>query len=73
MTKKRDILSENIDAAFRESAADVIRRAKETGTPVVIWEDGRVKHVSPDEFIAEGPHAGERKMKEGDSEGGEQE
>jgi hypothetical protein len=35
------------DAAFRQAAQKVIKRAKESGTPVIIWEDGEVKKVEP--------------------------
>ena len=35
------------DAAFRQAAQKVIKRAKESGTPVIIWEDGEVKRVEP--------------------------
>jgi hypothetical protein len=35
------------DAAFRQAAQQVIKRAKEFGTPLIIWEDGEVKRVEP--------------------------
>jgi len=39
-------LSEKVDAAIKEAAVTVVQRAKWTHTPIVIWEDGKVKEVS---------------------------
>ncbi len=44
------------DAAFREVAIDLVRRAKQTGIPIVVWEDGKVRHVRPEELSEEYPH-----------------
>ena len=41
-------LSDKADAAFRQAAAKVVELARQTGTPVVLWEDDQVKEVSPD-------------------------
>ena len=30
------------DAAFRSAARKVIERAEQTGTPVILWEDGKI-------------------------------
>jgi len=38
------------DAAFRKAAFKVIQRAKQTGTPIVIWEDGGIKEIPPEEI-----------------------
>jgi predicted ABC-type ATPase len=38
------------DAAFQQAAYKVIQRAKQTGTPVVIWEDEQIKEVPPEEM-----------------------
>jgi hypothetical protein len=43
-------LAEKANAAFLRVAAVVIERARRTGTPVVLWENGRVVHRSPDEL-----------------------
>jgi hypothetical protein len=49
MNKRRNhSLSELAEAAFEQVAAEVIERAKQTGTPVIIWEDGRIKAVPPE-------------------------
>ena len=37
------------DAAFRQAAAKVIRRAQQTGTPLIVWEHDRVRAVPPEE------------------------
>ena len=36
-------------AAFQLSSLDVIRRARETGTPVIVWENNQIMRLSPDE------------------------
>ncbi len=48
----RKLMKELADAAFREAAKEVLRVAKQTGTPVIIWEDGQIRHVSPGEIDA---------------------
>ena len=49
--KKKDTsLSSKVDAAFRQAASKVVQRAKQTGTPVVVWEEGHVKEVPPDQL-----------------------
>jgi hypothetical protein len=40
-------LTKLAEAAFREAAKKVIKRAKESGTPVIIWEDEKIKKVEP--------------------------
>ncbi len=40
-------LTKLADAAFRQAAQKVIKRAKECGTPVIIWDGGEVKRVEP--------------------------
>jgi hypothetical protein len=51
--KPRDTLTEKVDAAFRQAAAKVIERARQTGTPVIVWDNGQVKEYSAEEL--EGP------------------
>lgn len=46
----RDDLTEKANAAFRVAAAKVVQRARLTGTPVVVWEDGRIKAIPPEEL-----------------------
>jgi len=45
--KTRRSLTQLADAAFREAAQDVIDRAKQAGTPVIICKDGEIKRVDP--------------------------
>jgi len=47
--KTRDTLTEKADAAFRQAAANVIELARQTGTPVIVWEDGRIVEKSAEE------------------------
>ena len=42
------------DAAFRQAAAKVVRRAKQTGTPLIVWERDGVRSIPPEER-PEGP------------------
>ena len=46
----RDELTEKANAAFRIAAAKVVQRARLTGTPVIVWEDGRIKAIPPEEL-----------------------
>lgn len=48
MNEKQNGLSEKVDAAFRASATTVIERAKQTGTPVIVWEAGHIREVPSD-------------------------
>lgn len=43
-------LREKVEAAMLAAAHRVLRVARETGTPVIVWEDGEIKHRSPDDF-----------------------
>lgn len=43
-------LSELANAAFAAAAEDVIRRARETGTDIIVWQNGAIVHLSPDEI-----------------------
>ncbi len=47
---KNTLLSAKVDAAFRQAASKVVQRAKQTGTPVVVWEKGHVKEVPADQL-----------------------
>ena len=38
------------DAAFRQAAAKLIRRAKQTGTPLIVWDGNQVRAIPPDEL-----------------------
>jgi len=48
--EKNESLSEKADAAFRQAASKVVQRAKQTDTPVVVWEEGHVKEVPADQL-----------------------
>jgi hypothetical protein len=41
---------DGVAAVLPQIAAAVIKKAKETGTPVIIWEDEQVKAISPEEL-----------------------
>ena len=41
------------NAAFKQAAVKAIERARQTGTPLIVWEDGMVKEVSPDALESE--------------------
>jgi len=38
-------LSEKADAAFEQASQKVIERARQTQTPIVIWENGKIVQV----------------------------
>ena len=45
-------LTDLANAAFRQAAVQVIQIAKQTGTPVITWRDGRMQAVPPEELEA---------------------
>ena len=49
-SEDKSSLSWKADAAFLQAAQKVIQKAKQTNTPVVIWEDGEVKEVPATEM-----------------------
>lgn len=42
---RRTSLTSKVEAAFREAAKEVIIKAKQTDTPIIIWKEGRVAAV----------------------------
>jgi hypothetical protein len=46
-------LTEKVEAAFRRAAVKVIERARQTGTPVIFWENGRIVQRSAEEMERE--------------------
>jgi len=42
-------LAEMAQAAMRQAAAVAVERAKQTGTPLIVWKDGRVTELSVEE------------------------
>ena len=54
-----DSLFEKADAAFRQAADTVVERAKQTATPVIVWEDGEMKELTREQAVdslASGEH-----------------
>jgi hypothetical protein len=37
------------DAAFHQATLKAIERAEQTGTPVILWENGQIKEADPKE------------------------
>ncbi|MEZ6143199.1 MAG: hypothetical protein R3B84_21755 [Zavarzinella sp.] len=50
-TPEIPINQEKIDAAFLQASRKVVERAINTGTPVIIWEDGALKEVDPSTYL----------------------
>lgn len=51
--RKEDMtLGELADAAFLQASYQVVRKAKFYGTPVIIYEDGRIKEMPAEEMEA---------------------
>lgn len=40
-------LTKLADAAFEQAARKVIERARQSGTPVIVWEDDAVRELEP--------------------------
>ena len=49
--------TEKAIAAFAVVAEKVIQRARQTGTKVIVWEDGQVKELEPEVFLVTRPDA----------------
>jgi PHD/YefM family antitoxin component YafN of YafNO toxin-antitoxin module len=49
----RDSIWQMADAAFQRVVTKVVQRARETGTPIVVWRDGRVVWIPVEEWEAE--------------------
>lgn len=47
------LLFEEATQALREAVWGVIQQHKKTGQPLVIWRDGKIVHISPEEAEAE--------------------
>jgi len=47
---KKTSLSAKAEAAFEQASRIVVQRAKQTGTPVIVWKDGQIKQI-PSEHI----------------------
>jgi len=45
-----NILTKKANAAFRQAAAKVVERARQTGTTVIVWENGQVAEYSAEEL-----------------------
>jgi len=43
------------NAAFEQAAAKVVERARQTGTPIVVWADDHVSEVSPEQIAKDQP------------------
>ena len=50
MKSKVETLTEKANAAFQQAATKVVERARQTGTPVIVWEDGQVIERSFEEL-----------------------
>lgn len=46
-------MTEMAAAAFSAAAEQVLVRARQTGTDIVLWRDDRVVRISPDEYQRE--------------------
>ena len=45
-------LSSKADAAYQQAVKKVIQKARQTNTPVVIWEENRIKEIPGDQLEA---------------------
>jgi hypothetical protein len=48
-----DSLIDKADMAFEAACRKVIDRARQSGTEIVIWRDGQIVEMSPEEASAE--------------------
>lgn len=55
--RKKPSLGELADAAFEQAARKVIEVAKQTGTPIIVWRDGRIVKIPAEDFELPPPKA----------------
>jgi hypothetical protein len=51
----RTATGREINDAMARGVFDALRRHKEAGQPVVVWENGRIVHLSPEEIAVPEP------------------
>ena len=44
------------NAAFRQAAAKVVRLARQTGTPIIVWDRDAIRAIQPDELLEKEAH-----------------
>jgi len=54
-TKTNGTMSEKANAAFEQAAAKVVERARQTGTPIIVWADDHVSEVLPEQIAEDQP------------------
>lgn len=47
-----ETMTDKAQAAFNQAAVKVVQRAKNTGTPIIVWQDGAVKELTVEQFEA---------------------
>ncbi|MFH1245149.1 MAG: hypothetical protein V1662_01555 [Candidatus Omnitrophota bacterium] len=45
--KKRMSLQDKAEAALKKAVRQVVERHKQTGRPLVVWQNGKVVRISP--------------------------
>ena len=58
--EKETFMVEKVDGAIRQAADKVLEKAKQTGTPIIIWEDDQIKEVPPEELELKMPEKTQR-------------
>lgn len=43
-------LTDLADAAFERAAAKAVAKARQTNTPVIVWEDDHVQEITPEQI-----------------------
>ncbi len=51
MSQKTERIDRKAEAAFLAAARSVIELAKQTGTPVIVWDAGQIKRIAPEGFV----------------------
>jgi len=54
-TKTNGTMSDKANAAFEQAATKVVDRARQTGTPIVVWVDDHVSEVTPEQITENQP------------------
>lgn len=54
-TKTNGSMSDKANAAFEQATTKIVERARQTGTPIVVWVDDHVAEVSPEQVAEDQP------------------
>lgn len=55
MDKLQDPMHDKIVQGIKASAATAVERARQTNTKLIVWRDGKIVEISPDDVHLDSP------------------